>query len=318
MTEPLVVYIGAQEHLPLVRNGLGEGFELVCVPPDADALLAHAKSAATILDASMKLRLPGSLLERFPHLRLMVTATTGADHIDKSHLDARGIPLLTLKGQIEVLRQVTPAAEHTWLLLMACARRLRPAIHHVEDGGWDRSLFPGVMLRGKTLGVVGCGRLGQWMARYASAFEMRVLGYDPALANWPAGIEQRDLPGLLKESDFVSLHVPLNDDTHQLIGRNELQIIKPGAILINTSRGAIVDEAALLEALKDGRVASIGFDVLADEPDLQRSELWQYARAHQQCIITPHIGGFSPDALAVVLRFTGERIRKFFHPAVQP
>jgi phosphoglycerate dehydrogenase-like enzyme len=79
-----------------------------------------------------------------------------------------------------------------------------------------------------------------------------------------------------------------------------------------------VDEAALLEALKDGRVASIGFDVLADEPDIQRSELWQYALAHQQCIITPHIGGFSPDALAVVLRFTGERIREFFHPATQP
>jgi D-3-phosphoglycerate dehydrogenase len=312
MTAPRVVYLGAQEHLPLVRAGLGSGFDLVCSPPDASALLEHADAVSAILDGSMKLRLTRELLEKLPRLRLVVTATTGADHIDEACLAARGIPLWTLRGQAEVLRQVNPAAEHTWLLLMACARRLRPAIHHVEEGGWDRSLFPGLMLRGRTVGIVGCGRLGQWVARYASAFEMRVLGCDPALQDWPPSIERCDLRDLLQRSDFVTIHVPLNDETRGLIGPAELGVIKPGAILINTSRGAIVDEKALIEALEDGRVASFGFDVLADEPDIQDSPLWQYASTHQQCIITPHIGGFSPDALEVVLRFSGERIRKYF------
>lgn len=312
MTEPQVVYLGAEEHLPLVRAGLGGGCDLLWSPPEAPALLRHADSIAAILDGSMKLRLTADLLERLPQLRIVVTATTGADHIDQAHLASRGIPLWTLQGQSEVLRQVNPAAEHSWLLLMACARRLRPAIHHVERGGWDRSLFPGLMLRGRTLGVIGCGRLGQWMARYGTAFEMRVLGHDPRLKEWPPGIEQSGLHDLLKQSDFVSIHVPLNDETRSLVGRAELAVIKRGAILINTSRGAIVDEAALIEALKDGRVASFGFDVLADEPDIESSALWNYSRSHQECIITPHIGGFSPDALEIVLRFSGERIRKFF------
>lgn len=308
---PLVLYLGSAEHVPLVRAGLGGEIRIVQIQPERDALLSYADEASAILDASMKLKLDAALLGQLPRLKVIVTATTGADHIDGHYLASRNIPLMTLAGQTDILRQVNPAAEHSWLLLLACARRLRPAIYHVDDAGWDRSLFPGVMLRGKTLGVLGCGRIGQWMARYANAFEMRVLGFEPYPKSNLSGIELCDLRTLLQQADFVSIHVPLNEQTRAMLGRDELSWMKSSAILINTSRGSIVDEEALVESMERGHIAACGFDVLSDEPEIQRSRLWEYAKRNQACVITPHIGGFSPEALAIVLRFSGERVRHF-------
>jgi D-3-phosphoglycerate dehydrogenase len=168
------------------------------------------------------------------------------------------------------------------------------------------------MLKGKTLGLVGCGRLGKWMARYAQAFDMQVLGFDPFNEDWPAYFKSVDLPELMHTSHFISIHVHLTTETRQLIGAKELALVRPGTILINSSRGAVVDEDALLAALEDGRIASFGFDVLEGEPQVTNSRLWQYAQTHLNCVITPHIGGFSPDALIVVLRFTAQRIADFF------
>jgi D-3-phosphoglycerate dehydrogenase len=211
-----------------------------------------------------------------------------------------------------VLRNITPAAEHSWLLLMACARQLRGATAHVLAGGWDRNLFPGVMLRGRTLGVVGCGRIGQWMGRYAEAFGMARSGYDPHLPaeTWPAHIARAPLDELLAASDFVTVHVPLTDETRGLLGRRELGLMKPTAAVVNTSRGGIVDEAALLDALRGGRLAAAGLDVIDGEPDTNHHPLVAYARGHENLIVTPHVGGFSPDALRYVLDFSCRRIRE--------
>jgi D-3-phosphoglycerate dehydrogenase len=268
--------------------------------------------AEVFLDASMKVPLNRQLLEPAAKLKLVITATTGADHIDSVYLKARGIPLLTLKGQHQVLRELTPAAELSWMLLMACARKLRPAIRHVEQGDWNRELFPGIMLNGKTLGLVGCGRIGKWMARYANAFGMQVLGFDPFNEDWPKHLSPVSLTELMRQSHFISIHVHLTAETRQMIGAKEFALVRPGTILINTARGAVVDEDALLAALEDGRIESFGFDVLEGEPQVTNSRLWQYAQTHLNCVITPHIGGFSPDALAVVLRFTAQRITNFF------
>jgi D-3-phosphoglycerate dehydrogenase len=291
---------------------LGSRFSVCNPPATIDAVSAEIGDAVAILDASMKVPLRGELLEQAGKLKLVVTATTGADHIDGGLLEERGIPLLTLKGQRQVLEQLTPAAELSWLLLMACARRLRPAIHHVEDGGWNRELFPGIMLNGRTLGLVGCGRIGQWMGRYANAFGMRTLGYDPYLEEWPAHISRADLDNLLSLSDFVSIHVHLSEETRGLINAERLALAKHGVIFINTSRGAIIDENALISALENGRVSAYGCDVLEGEPQVTSTRIWQYAREHPECVITPHIGGFSPDALDVVLRFSASRVVSHF------
>jgi D-3-phosphoglycerate dehydrogenase len=200
------------------------------------------------------------------------------------------------------------------MLLMACARHLRAANRHVEAGLWDREQFPGMLLKGRTLGLIGCGRIGQWMSRYATAFGMRVIGYDPYLreTEWPATIERTDLDTLLQNAHAVSIHVHLSDETRGLVGPREFGLMRPGTILINTSRGAICDEDALLQALETKHLGGYGTDVLEGEPAIQTSRIWQYAQTHDNCLITPHIGGFSPDAVDIVLKFAATRIRDFF------
>ena len=307
-----VVFTGPQEATAWLEEVLGSGFSVIHVEAEADPVARGLQQADVFLDASMKVPLTATMINAADSLQLLITATTGADHIDTQALEARGIPLKTLRGQGEFLRNITPAAELTWLLLMACARRLRGAIQHVQGGGWDRQQFPGAMLHGRTLGVIGCGRIGTWVSRYGQAFGMQTIGYDPFLQQFPETIEQRSLEQVFSEADFVVLTLTFSDATKGLVTAGELQRMKPGAVLINTSRGAIVRQQDLLQGLQQGRPAFFGTDVLEGEPDIEQSPIWQYAREHDNVVITPHIGGFSPDALQRVLRFTAERIVTFF------
>lgn len=313
---PILAYSGPHHVQQSLRQILGPRFEVRCADPDPQSMARELETASVLLDASMQVRVTRAMIERAHHLRLVVTATTGADHIDQDALREQNIPLLTLKDQHGILENLTAAAEHSWLLLMACARRLCAARDHVVAGGWDRSLFPGIMLRGKTLGIIGCGRIGRWMACYGQAFGMTCQGYDPYLSQWPAGLKQTEFATLLASSDFVTIHVHLNEETRGIIDARCIGRLKPGCVFINTSRGNLVDEQALLEALRDNRVAAAGLDVLSGEPDIEQHPLRLYAAEHDNLIITPHIGGFSPDALDVVVRFSAERILQYFDQLV--
>lgn len=304
MTE--VLYLGPESHDAFVRACLpGVIVRVARSEAEAEAALPTCE---VVLDAYMKVPFPSSRLALATGLRAVITATTGASHIDTEYLAARGVPLLTLKGQEHVTRNLTAAAEHSWLLAMAVARQLPAALSETRSGGWDRNKFPGLMFRGRVLGVVGCGRIGGWMARYAKAFGMRVLGFDAVSAPDSDLFEAVDLDTLLSSSDIVSIHVPLTDQTRHLLDRQKLAALKPGAILINTSRGEVLDESALLEGLRSGRIGGAGLDVMQSEPYVQDDPLIVYARDHNNLIITPHIGGFSPDALNVVLQFSCERV----------
>ncbi len=192
-------------------------------------------------------------------------------------------------------RNITAAAELSWLLLMSVARPFRAAIQEPLAGEWDRNKYPGTMLRGRTLGVIGCGRIGTWVSRYAAAFEMKVLGYDPLVSTLPDTFEPVDLDTLLATSDMVTLHVELQRGraTSARTGSASLRM-KRGAVLVNTSRGELVDEAALLDALKSGHLSGAGLDVLQGEPDIDDHPLVGYAREHPNLVITPHIGGLQP------------------------
>jgi D-3-phosphoglycerate dehydrogenase len=312
------IFLGPAEFTPLVSEALGDSFRVVHVEPESDALNEHLDAANVILDASMKLGFDAERIERMGGLELLITATTGADHIDAEALAARGVPLLTLADQKEFLRNITPAAELSWLLLMACARRLRAAIRHVEGRGWDRQSFPGLMLRGRTLGIIGCGRIGGWMSRYGRAFGMRVRGYDPHHEVNEEHFEPMTLDEIFSQNDFVSIHVPYNDETHNMITAAQLRRMRVPAVLVNTSRGAVIDESDLLAGLESGRPAFLGADVLEKEPDIEQSLIWQYARDHDNVLITPHIGGFSLDALEEVLCFTASRIVEYFEGVDRP
>jgi D-3-phosphoglycerate dehydrogenase len=307
-----VVYLGAEEGFEAAQQALAGTADVVHVAAEPQAVAAALQEADAVLDASMKVKLTPEMLAAASKLKIISTATTGSDHISRAGLEQRGIPVRTLKEDPEVLRNITPAAELSWALLMACARRLPAAVRHVLEGGWTREEFPGVMLRGKTLGLVGCGRIGGWMARYARAFGMDVVGHDPFLETFPESIRKSPLEHVFSQSDFVSIHVHLSPETTGLVSRTLIESMRPGAFLINTSRGAIVDEAALLAALESGRLGGAGLDVLDGEPDTADHPLVRYARSHDNVLITPHCGGFSPDAVRVVCAHAAGKIRAAF------
>jgi len=307
----ILAYLGPSDHVSAIADVTGNAFDIRCVHPNPGAVADILRSATAFLDASMRVRLTREMIEAAPALRIVAAATTGADHIDSQALHDRGIRLVTLRGHHELLNQLTPAAEHSWLLLMACARRLPAARQAVLGGKWDRNEFPGIMLRGRTLGIVGLGRIGRWMARYAEAFGMKCQATDPYTTDWPAVVARVELDELLETSDFVTVHVHLTNETRGLLDARRIRLMKPGAILVNTSRGDIIDETALVEALRAGRIGGAGLDVLTGEPEVVNHPLRIYALEHDNLLITPHIGGFSPDAVRTVVRFSAEQIVRY-------
>lgn len=187
-------------------------------------------------------------------------------------------------------------AEHAFALLLAAARRLLSADKHVRKGGFDWRPFGGIELRGKTLGVIGTGSIGCRVAEIAKAFEMQILGYDkyPNMKRAKElGMKYVDLHTLLKESDFISLHVALTSETERLIGKKEFEIMKSGAVIVNTSQGKVIDEEALIKALKSGRVSCAGLDVFEDEPPPKDNPLFELSNA----ILTPHVGFHTVEAV---------------------
>lgn len=267
--------------------------------------------AVALVDAAVTVRVDANVLDDATQLRVISCASTGTDHIDHVKCAERGIAIRTISEDKGLIRNLTPAAEMTWGLVLACARRIVSAHQDVLANRWQRSKFPGVMLRGKQLGVVGCGRIGQWVARYGNAFGMRVVAYDPYLASWPKGIERVPLQDLVQTSDVITVHVPLSDETKNLLNDDILRTAKPGSILVNTSRGEILDEHSLVAALLEGRVGAVGVDVLRGEPDVEGNPLLEYARTHENVVITPHCGGYSLEAVELVTRSAAAKVREY-------
>ena len=305
---PIIAYLGAPEGFEALTAAANGRALTSHVTADSESLIKALAGAAGLLDASMRVQVTAAMLEAAPALRIISCATTGSDHIARQAAEARGIAIRTLREDGPLLRNITPAAELSWTLLMACARRLPAALDHVRAGKWVREEFPGTMLHGRRLGLIGMGRIGGWMARYGRAFGMEVVGNDPHVATAPPDVHMVSLPVLFETSDFISVHVHLNDETKGLVSAALLERVKPGAVLINTSRGAIVDESAMLAALKSGRLGGAGLDVLEGEPAIANHPLIAYAREHGNLLITPHIGGFSPDAVRIVCRRAAEKI----------
>lgn len=304
-----VAYVGGSPGFESASEVLNGFATVQHVTAEPGAVAAALSIADALLDASMKVRITDQMIAASPRLRVISCATTGSDHIDRRVIEERGIAVHTLREDPEILRDITPAAELSWALLLACARRLPAAVAHVRAGGWVREEFPGIMLNGRTLGLVGCGRIGGWMARYARAFGMNVIGYDPELKTFPDTIERAALEDVFEQADFVSLHVHLTPQTESMISAELLARARSGLVLINTSRGQILDEAALLEGLLSGRIAAAGLDVLTGEPDIANHPLVEYSRSHDNLLITPHCGGFSPDAVRFVCAHAARKIK---------
>jgi D-3-phosphoglycerate dehydrogenase len=259
------------------------------VAGDRDALRRHLPEADALLVRS-ETRVTSELLGLASRLRVIGRAGAGVDTIDVDAATARGIVVVNAPGGNAVA-----AAEHSLALMFALARRVSAADASMKRGEWRRGAYVGTELTGKTLGLVGLGRVGSEVARRALGLAMRVLVFDPYVPDEHArhlGLEPVDLEPLLSASDFVSLHVPLTEGTRNIMSPARLACMQPTAFLINCARGGLVDEPALIAALDSGRLAGAGIDVYPHEPVAADDPLPR----HPRVVATPHLGASTVEA----------------------
>lgn len=276
--------------------------------------LLSAVAEVDALIVRLAFQIDRQVFEAAPNLRAVVSATTGLDHIDLTEAEKRGVKVLSLRGEVDFLRSIPATAELTWGLLLALSRNIPKAFAAAQTGVWERDRFKGHDLAGKRLGILGLGRIGTIVARYGLAFGMQVMAYDPAPQTWVDGVKRAtSMDELLRLSEVFSIHVPLLPETTRLVGEKEINLLPDGAYLINTSRGDIVDEDALLSVLKTGRLAGAGLDVLSNERtnELGSSSLLQYSRKHDNLIITPHIGGATYESMAATEIFMAQKLVRY-------
>ena len=277
----------APDHIAKIQTGF----------PDAQILQTQGepqKAAALINEAEVLISWWSNFRPEFlnsPSLRWIHALSAGVDGFLHPPV-LEGKVLLTNSSGIHGF----PMAEHTFAMMLSFSRGLYMFRGYQQDNRWQRDV-PLSELRGKTLGVVGLGSIGKEIARLGTAFGMRVLGVKRNPGSAPDGVRVVSLEGMemvLKESDYLVLTVPLTPETHGLIGAKQLETMKSSAVIINMARGEILDESALVAALRDGKIAGAGLDVFIEEPLPQESPLWQL----ENCIITPHCAALSPQYMA--------------------
>lgn len=259
------------------KKGLSE-VDLVKIIPDYDGLIVRGQTRVT-----------AAVLEAASRLKVVGRAGVGVDNIDLEAAKKRGIAVVNAPTSTTVA-----VAELTMALLLAVAREIPRADFSMKQGNWYKKEFEGVELNGKTLGVIGYGRIGTEVGRRAAAFGMNVIIYDPNVSEEElvhGDAEPVSLQDLFAWSDFISLHLPLNVQTRDLIGKSEFYQMKDGVRIVSTARGGIIDEAALLEALNSGKVAGAALDVFGKEPPGLTDLV-----AHPRVIATPHIGAQTSEA----------------------
>ncbi len=282
----------------------------------------HAEALCIFIDS----KIGEAELSRFPALKLIATRSTGFDHIDLAAAKARGVTVVTVPFYGE-----NTVAEFTFALILSLSRRIPEAEASVKAGGFSPTGLRGFDIEGKTLGVVGCGHIGMHVIRIANGFGMKVIGFethpDPEVAK-ANDFTFVSLDELFAQSDIITLHVPYNPHTHHLINKENIGKIKKGAFLINTSRGAVIETEALVEALQNGTLAGAGLDVLEEEGDLADEMLLladehpneaslkvtlenHYLITHPRVIVTPHLAFNTTEAIERILDTTVENIRHF-------
>lgn len=253
-----------------------------------------------LLWVRLRSRIDQNMLAAAPELRVVATPTTGLTHIDLQAARDRGIAVLSLRGETDFLRTVRATAELTIGLMLSLLRKLPVAMSHATSGEWDRDQFRGRELFGSTVGLIGLGRLGQLVARYLEGFEANVLAYDPYVdrSKLPSNVRLCSLNELLGKADLVSLHASLTEETEGFFGAPQFATMRPGSLLVNTARGELVDEPALLSALTNGPLAGAALDVIASEHTMSPGHpLLEYARRQSNLLVTPHIGGCTVNSM---------------------
>ncbi len=281
------------EGLDIIRSNFETLVWQLEVPPTRHEIVEKAKGCAGLVTLLTD-PIDSVVIQSLPDLKVIAQYAVGFDNIDVKFATSRGIVVTNTPG---VLTETT--ADLTWALIMAAARGIPRADRYVKEGkwkvGWGPMLLLGNDVYGATLGVIGMGRIGSAVAHRAKGFSMRILFADVSENETTRDVERElgasrtDLETLLREADIVTIHVPLNPNTREMIGERELSMMKPGAVLVNTSRGAVINEFALADALRSGHLCAAGLDVFNEEPLPADSPLLEL----RNVILTPHIASAS-------------------------
>lgn len=280
-----------------------ENFEVTSVDDSSTDEFATALAETQALIVRSSTRVTRDLIEKGSHLRAIGRAGVGVDNVDISAASDRGIAVFNAPGGNTIA-----AVELTMALLISVARKIPAAEASVRAGGWERASFEGVELRGKTLGLIGAGRIGGEVAIRCQAFGMSVIVYDPYLTQQRAdelNCELVHLDDVLDVADFISIHVPLTEETRGIVGEEAFRRMKPTAFVVNASRGGVVDEPALAAALAKGEIAGAALDVFETEPLPDDSPL----RSAPNLVLTPHLGASTAEAQEGVATEVAEKIR---------
>jgi D-3-phosphoglycerate dehydrogenase len=275
LAQEALALLGDYEVVFAGKTPTEEDIVALCKRHDPVAIIVrYSKVGAAAMDAA-------------PSLRVISKHGSGTDTIDKQAAAARGIQVVAAAGA-----NAAAVAEHALALLLACAKSVVALDGRMRQGHWDKATHRSVELEGRTVGVIGLGAIGLRFARMADAMGIRVLGFDPYAREFPDHIERADLATIWRESDAISLHCPLTADNAKLINAQTLAACKHGVLIVNTARGGLIDEAALLEAVRSGRVSGAGLDSFAVEPMTAPHPF----HGETRITLSPHIGGVTADA----------------------
>ena len=255
--------------------------------PTEDDIVALCKAHDPVAIIVRYSKVGAAAMDAAPSLRVISKHGSGTDTIDKQAAAARGIQVVAAVGA-----NAAAVAEQALALLLACAKSVVTLNARMHQGQWDKATHKSVELEGRTVGVIGLGAIGLRFARMADALGMRVLGFDPFAKGLPAHVERVALDTIWRESDAISLHCPLTPENARLLNAQTLAACRRGVIVVNTARGGLVDEQALLDAVRSGQVASAGLDSFAVEPMTAPHPFHGEARI----TLSPHIGGVTADA----------------------
>ncbi|MEK6774466.1 MAG: NAD(P)-dependent oxidoreductase [Bdellovibrionota bacterium] len=281
------------------------GFEVVRAESPEKIPLEHLMTAHALLIRS-KTRIDENLLKNSPKLQLIITTTSGFDHIDLSATQKWGITVMhTPTANIESATQLT------WGLALGCSSLIHAGHRGIKAGEWNRESLVGLELAGRTYGVIGLGRIGSRVAEIAHVFNMKVVAYDPYQEDEVFDrlqVDRLSYEEVLKTADIVSFHVPKTLETDKMLTRSHFEYIHRGIILINTSRGSVIDENDLCEAIESGYLRAVGLDVFEKEPLPRTSKLLNYP----QVLLTPHIGANTDEAFYKASNTAAEKLIRFF------
>lgn len=251
------------------------------------------------------------IIEKGTRLKYILTATTGLDHVDVDFFEKKGGKIISLKDEVTFLSSIPSTAEHTWALLLSLVKKLPSSFESVKEGVWNRNLYKGNNLKGKRIGILGLGRVGIQVAKFADAFDMKIGYYDSQNKN--TNFLRFDSPETLFEwAEIITIHIPLNKNNIHFVNPSLLDLLNEDSLLINTSRGAVIDESYLCSLIKENRIKGYATDVLENELNLDFSdhELIGLAKAGYNVIITPHIAGATFESMKMTEDFVVEKFLK--------